>query len=138
MSYKIKHSGVVEAVERDRLRVRILQADACAGCKAAAHCHASESKEKVVDVYGVISPERYSVGQTVDVSASTQVGMNAVLLAFGVPFLILVVALFGLHALGVGEGASALLSLACLVPYYIILYMCRDRLREKFTFRVED
>jgi len=137
MSNKIKHSGVVEAVEPDRLRVRILQTTACGSCKAAAHCHASESKEKMVDVFGVIDPGRYRVGQQVDVTASTQMGMNAVLLAFGVPFLLMIAVLFGANALDAGEGLSAVLSIACLIPYYIILYMCRAKLREKFTFSVD-
>ena len=35
------------------------------------------------------------------------------------------------------EEVAALLSIACLIPYYIILYLLRDKLRERFTFRIE-
>ena len=46
MSNKIKHAGVVDGVEGECVRVRILQSSACSACKVAAHCNASETKEK--------------------------------------------------------------------------------------------
>ena len=51
MSNKIKHSGVVENILGDSVQVRIVQTSACAACKVAGYCNASESKEKLVDVY---------------------------------------------------------------------------------------
>jgi len=137
MSNKITHSGIVESIENDCLHVRILQATACGSCKAASHCNASERKEKVIDVYGIADPSAYRVGQQVNVVASNKTGMNAVLLAFGVPFLILILVLFGGSYWIKNEGVLALLSLVCLIPYYLILYMCRDKLRYKFNFHVE-
>ena len=65
-----------------------------------------------------------------------QVGMNAVFLAFGIPFLVLIVVLF-VASRFMSEEVAALLSIACLIPYYIILYLLRDKLRERFTFRIE-
>ena len=53
MSEKIKHSGVVESVDGDCMKVRILQTSACAGCKAAGVCNAAEKKEKVIYIYRV-------------------------------------------------------------------------------------
>ena len=50
MSNKIKHAGVVDGVEGECVRVRILQSSACSACKVAAHCNASETKEKIIDV----------------------------------------------------------------------------------------
>ena len=35
------------------------------------------------------------------------------------------------------EGLSALCGLAALIPYYIILYLCRDRIRRQLTFYLE-
>ena len=50
MSNKIKHNGVVDGVEEGCVRVRILQSSACSACKVAAHCNASETKEKIIEV----------------------------------------------------------------------------------------
>ena len=137
MSSKISHSGIVESVEPGCLRVRILQTSACAACKAASHCNAAENKEKTVDVYGIGDASRYRVGQQVNVTASMRVGMNAVLLAFGIPFVILLAVLFIGSRLMADEALAALLSIASLIPYYIGLYLMRERLSERFTFRIE-
>ena len=50
MSTDIKHCGVVDEVEDGCVKVRIVQSSACASCKVASHCNASENKEKVVEV----------------------------------------------------------------------------------------
>ena len=134
MSSKIKHKGIIESVDHHMTKVRILQTSACATCSAAGHCGASESKEKVVDVYG-----NYNVreGEEVMVVASEQVGVNAVILGFGVPFLILIAALYLFIALTHNEPLAALGSIACLIPYYLILYRYREKLREKLSFTIE-
>ena len=134
MSNKIKHSGIIESVGPHAIQVRILQTSACASCKVAGHCGASESKEKIVDVYGEYDGK---VGDTVTVVASDQVGVNAVVLGFGVPFLILIFALYVLIRLTGNEPLAALGSIACLIPYYFVLYMNREKLREKLSFTIE-
>ena len=53
MMNKISHTGIVEAIEGGRVSVRIMQTSACVACKAAAHCSAAESKEKMVEVFGI-------------------------------------------------------------------------------------
>lgn len=138
MSHQIKHSGVVESVEEGRIRIRILQTSACAGCKVAGHCHAAEAKEKMVDVYQVPSGHQLKLGMTVTVCASSQVAARALLLGFGIPFLLLVGVVFFMSMLKVEEAWAALAGLAAMIPYYIILYFLRGRLREKLTFTLED
>ncbi|MBQ6203392.1 MAG: SoxR reducing system RseC family protein [Prevotella sp.] len=137
MSNKISHSGIVDSIEDDCLHVRILQASACASCKAAGHCNAAEQKEKIVDVYGIADAKTYKVGQPVNVVATTGTGMKAVMLAFVIPFVILIAVLFAGSLLTDDEALLAMVSIVCLVPYYLILYWCRDKLQQKFTFYVE-
>ena len=51
MTDKIKHLGVVEKVDGSHVTVRIVQTSACSSCSAKGLCNASESKEKLIDVY---------------------------------------------------------------------------------------
>lgn len=136
MSNKIRHCGIIHSVNNDSLQVRILQTSACAGCKVAGHCSASESKEKMIDVFGNFPESR--VGQKVTIVASTQVGIRAVVLGFVLPFVIMVGVLLVLMRLTSSEPLSALLSVVSLIPYYMLLYVCRDRLREKLSFTIEN
>lgn len=136
MHTKISHSGIVESVSGGCVKVRILQASACAACKVAGHCHASESKEKIVVVY-CGDTAAYKTGQEVTVCASKDVARRALLLGFGWPFVILVGVLLLVLFLLRNEGLAALCALLALVPYYLMLYLCRDRIGQKLTFSIE-
>lgn len=65
-------------------------------------------------------------------------GMKAVLLAFVFPFLVLLLALASVLHLTHNELVSALAALGALVPYYLIIYICRKRLNRSFIFRLEN
>ena len=137
MSTKISHSGVVESISEGCVQVRILQTSACAACKVAGHCHASESKEKIVDVLNAGDTSRLKVGDSVIVSASRDVANRALLLGFGVPFLILVSVLIIMLQLVSDEGLAALAALSALLPYYGLLYLMRDKIQQKMAFSIE-
>ena len=136
MSNEIRHKGIVTAIEKDKITVQISQSSACAVCKAAGHCSASESKEKMIDVYHVNDIKTYHVGDTVDVIASQRIATNAVLLAFGIPFLIMITAIFITSRFTDNEAYMALAGLLSLIPYYVVLYFLRHRMTETFTFTV--
>ena len=60
-----------------------------------------------------------------------------VLLAFVVPFLVLVVSLFVFMAIWNDELGAALGALFLLVPYYFILWLNKSRLGKKFSFSIQ-
>ena len=136
MSNKIKHSGVVENIVGDCVSVRIVQTSACAACEVASHCNAAESKEKLVDVRCANSAA-YKKGQQVVVTASTEVAARALLLGFGLPFVVLVSVLFIVLQVSGNEALAALSGLAALLPYYVALYLFRNRIREQLSFAIE-
>ena len=132
----IKHRGIVDKVDGSHIVVRIVQTSACSACSAKGLCNASESKEKQIDVYEV--KPSYQIGEEVMVCGTTSMGMRAVLLAFGVPLLILVLAL-GVSMKLTGEDAllSSGIALVSVVPYYIAIYFCKDKLNRTFSFTIE-
>ena len=87
MHNKINHSGIIDSIVGNCVKVRILQTSACAACKVAGHCNAAESKEKIIDVLDVSDTSALRVGDEVTVWASRDVANHALLLGFGVPFL---------------------------------------------------
>jgi sigma-E factor negative regulatory protein RseC len=133
---KISHSGIIESIAEGCVKVRILQTSACAACKIAGHCNASESKEKIVEVF-TDHTGGYSLGQEVVVCASRDVANKALLLGFGVPFLVLVGVLVLVLRVTGDEGVAALCGLLALVPYYFVLYLFRSRIREQLSFYIE-
>ena len=136
MNQRIRHSGVVESIEEGCVHVRIVQTSSCAACKVAGYCNAAESKEKMIDVYCDAVAD-FKVGQQVTVSTSGQVAVKALLWAFGVPFVLLLAMLILVLLLTGNEGWAALSALAILVPYYAILWLLRDKMREQLAFTIE-
>ena len=146
---EIRHDGIVESIGCDgHVRVRITQMAACAGCKVAAHCNASDQKVKIVDVYHADSlgaaPEGqipsksfpFSVGDSVVVATSQTAVGRALLLGFGLPLMLLLLALATMQVAGMDEGASALSSLVVLAFYYLILWLCRNRIDRSICFKI--
>lgn len=136
MSNKIKHAGVVDGVEEECVRVRILQSSACSACKVAAHCNASETKEKIIDVMDA-DASHYQKGDQVMVVADTAVGFRASLYGYLLPLILMVVTLVGVLAATHSEGLAALSALGILMPYYVLLFLMRNKLRNRLSFTLE-
>lgn len=137
MSEKIRHTGTIERIDGDCVQVRILQTSACSSCKVAGYCNASESKEKLIDV---TCPDAspYAVGQQVTVSTDAATGFQAVGLGFGVPLVVLVAVIVAVTLATGNEAVAALAGLTSLLPYYVLLYLFRNRIKEKISFKIEN
>ena len=125
----------MENISGSHLRVRIIQTSACASCSVKGHCTSADTKEKLVDVYDAHAAS-YRSGDRVWVVGELSMGVMAVLFAFILPFLILVISLFVLMAVWDDELGAALCSLALLIPYYYVLWLNKPRLGKKFSFSV--
>ena len=132
----IKHLGIVENIQGSHLSVRIVQTSACAACSVKGHCSSADSKDKIIDIIDTAAAS-YQVGENLMVLGETSMGMQAVALAFIIPFVLLIFTLFLFMALIENELYAALLSLAVLVPYYYILWLNKTRLKQKFSFTIK-
>ncbi len=137
MNDNIRHAGIIDSIEDGIVRVRILQTSACAACKVARHCNASESKEKLVDVTQA-DGRTWKVGDAVTVCASRKAVSHAMLLAFATPLMLMVVTLVVVLLLTGNEATAGLSSLAVLIPYYIALWLLRNLIGRKISFHIED
>ena len=135
MANTIRHQGIVENINGSHLKVRIVQTSACASCSVKGHCTSADTKEKLIDVTD-INAASYQAGDRVWVVGELSMGVMAVLLAFILPFLILVISLFVFMAICSDELLSALCSLALLIPYYYILWLNKTRMGKKFSFSI--
>lgn len=138
MNNNIKHLGIVESIDGPHVRVKILQSSACSSCSVKGHCNISETKEKIIDIFDGEKARYCTVGQQVMVCGTTSMGMKAVFLAFVLPFLVLLAALFVTMRVTDGDEAiSALVSLCTLIPYYILIYLFRNKISRTFSFTLE-
>ena len=137
MADVITHDGIVDSIEGGCIHVRIVQASACAACGAKSLCSAAESKEKIVDVYGV-DTHAFQVGQRVMVEGAAAMGMKAVRLAFLFPLLLMVAAVA--LAMGLTDGndvVGAVAALLALTVYFLVLFVNKKRLQRDFIFTIK-
>ena len=130
----IRHNGIVESIGSDCCRVRILQASACSSCSARQLCRSSESKDKIIEVRGHYPT--LQIGESVMLIGSVRQGLRASILAYVVPLVLMVAALFCGTQLG-GEALGALASLLTLALYYGVLFLLRDRIGKRFEFKID-
>lgn len=136
MSKTIEHSGTIERIEGSTILVRIEQESACAGCHAKGLCSAGERKDKIIEVT-TDNPNAYQVNEKVMVCAGLSLGLQAVLLAFVFPLIIVVAAILSGNYLHWSESTSGTVGLLMLIPYYVILYYFRERIKKKFVFTLK-
>ena len=135
MNSRIRHVGVVDSIEHSHVRVRIVQAAACSGCKVANHCNASEAKEKIIDVY--TDTRGLKTGEEVVVSTSGTTAGRATLRGFIIPLSVLIGVLFVMKVLGYSDAVSALWAMGALAPYYISVWLLRERIAKSISFQLE-
>ena len=116
----VSKEGIVEQISPTNVSVRVVRSSACAGCGLSGHCNASECRETLISV-------PCSVGDRVRVVTSSSSVKVALALGFAMP-LLLMMAVFVVCRVIVAssEMAAALYSLLVLIPYYILLYLCRN------------
>ena len=119
----VKHSGVVQKIERNFLQVKIVQTTSCSSCSIKNHCTSAESKEHLIDVYDKDASE-YRVGDEVWIMGSTSMSRLAVWYGYLLPLIILMVLVIGLSKWwgSDSELSVALCSLACVALYYLLLF----------------
>ena len=76
-------------------------------------------------------------GDQVMVVADTAVGFRASLYGYLLPLILMVVTLVGVLAATHSEGLAALSALGILMPYYVLLFLMRNKLRNRLSFTLE-
>jgi sigma-E factor negative regulatory protein RseC len=135
MSQKIEHSGKIIHIDEKNVQVSIIQKSACSDCHAKGACSASDMDEKIIDV--TTTDTSYKVGDKVLIVGQSSMGFFAVLLAFVIPFLLILLSLFVLRLYTDNEALSGIIALSVLIPYYLILSQFNSKLKNKFQFHIE-
>ena len=142
----IKHDGIIIALNGDGTAlVRIVQTSACAACKAKAMCASAESAEKEMMVVllgenGKVKTENnstqsYHVGDSVEVMVQQKMGWKAVMLAYLLPFFVMLAVMFIGNAIwAVREEILGTVALCAMALYYLVLGMFKDKLQKEFSF----
>ena len=132
----ISHEGIVTKITEDELEIKILAQSACAACHAKSACGMGEQAEKILTVPRPKDKD-FAIHQKVNVKMTIRQGNKAAVLAYLIPIILLLAVLFVCLGLDFGEGLSAFISIVSVIPYYIVLYLRRDKLKKQFEYNIE-
>ena len=128
MARLIEHSGVVDRVEGDTVRVKITSRSACGACSARQACGLAEAQEKIVAVRTHRAAE-FAAGDEVMVGVRSNAGARAVLLAYVGALVVLLAALGAAKLLGGSDGQAVVAALGGVSLYYAVLWCFRSRIQ---------
>lgn len=132
MDELIRHEGIVLSINGDKAHVQIVQTSACSACKARSMCMSSESQNKEMDA---VMLEPMKIGDKVEVEVRERLAWKAVLLAYILPFIVMLAIIAILDfATDWSEAVVGTLSLCGIALYYIGLSVFRNRLQKQFSF----
>ncbi|HNZ61525.1 SoxR reducing system RseC family protein [Porphyromonadaceae sp. NP-X] len=132
---QIEHTGIVQHIEGNKAQILIVQQSACSACHAKSACTMSDQQEKVVEV--LVDDHSIREGDEVIVYGSSSIGLQAVLIAFVLPLLLVFLLLFILSFFMKNEAVAGLIALSVLIPYYLILSLFNKKLKSKFEFHIK-
>ena len=132
----IEQKGVVEEISNGLAKVNITSFTVCANCHSKQTCGITDSANR--DIYVPIgSSQNISIGETVRIIMKRTMGWKATLLGYVIPFILVLTTLLILSSLQIHEVIVGLGSLGILIPYFITLYLNRERLRNTFSFTIQ-
>ena len=130
---QITHKGRIVAIDPDITTIEIIAESACASCHAKGLCSLGEEKVKQIQVRTSAWTPR-QVGDEVEVVLKKSMGYKAVFIAYGLPLVVLFVALMLLGALGVGELWAGLGALGAVAVCYFVLFLFRNKISKDYSF----
>ena len=132
MDELIRHTGIVSGINGELAHVQIVQSSACSSCKAKSMCMSTESQQKEMDA---VMLEPMQVGDQVEVEVREHLAWKAVLLAYVLPFIVMMSVIAVLDVLtGWDEAIVGTIALCSIALYYLVLSQFKHRLQKQFTF----
>lgn len=133
--HNICREGIVRAIDGDDVSVEIIVSSACSGCHAKSICIPSDRRQEVITVKNT-SHEDFQVGETVELLLENSAGNRAVVLAYVLPLVVLLVLLFGCYALTHHELLSVGVGVLGVVVYYLVLKSFSKGVEKKMVFGI--
>ena len=131
----IEQKGIVEDIKANRIRIRFQPLSVCDNCQTKSICNLKGNQGnsiEIIDKSGI-----YEVGDEVNLIIKKSLGYAALFLGYLLPLIIVLLFLFLFFSFGYNEILAGLGSLSMLAAYYLILYLIRSNISDRFKITLE-
>ncbi len=132
---RIEHEGIIASINGHHIQVKIVNMSACSECHAKGACSAADMQDKIIDIHQEIADLK--PGDKVMITGEKSTGKQAVLLAYVYPLIVVLTVLATVYSLTANELAAGMAALGCLVPYYLIIALFKEKLKNRFSFQIK-
>jgi sigma-E factor negative regulatory protein RseC len=127
------HEGKIVSFSDNCIHVQITVNEACQNCKSKNACMIFNARDRIIDINSS-NTNSYEIGEVVDVQMKTSIGLKAVLLAYVIPVIVLLVSIIIGMTLIKNDILVLLISFFLLAIYYYSIYLVRAKMKQIFTF----
>ena len=131
----IEQKGIVEDINANRIKIRFQPLSVCDNCQTKSICNLKGNQGnsiEIIDKSGI-----YEVGDEVNLIIKKSLGYAALFLGYLLPLIIVLLFLFLFFSFGYNEILAGLGSLSMLAAYYLILYLIRSNISDRFKITLE-
>lgn len=137
MNFKecIEQKGIIEGIKENKIRIKFHPLSVCTSCQTKSVCNLKGNQSDIIEL--VDKSGKYSVGDEVRLIIRKSLGYAALFLGYILPLIIVLLFLVLFLSAGYNEIFAGLGSLFMLAPYYFILYLVRENIRNRFEITIE-
>lgn len=132
----ICREGVVRDIKDHEVLVEIIVSSACSGCHAKSICIPSDRRQEKIWIKKTDN-QQFEIGETVNIILESSAGNKAVVLAYVIPLVVLLVLMLTIFSTTHNELLSIAISVLGVVVYYLILKSYNSKLDKEISFSVE-
>jgi sigma-E factor negative regulatory protein RseC len=132
---KVTHQGVIDDITTNTVKVRIQTTGSCLHCSSKEQCISSSGESRVISVENYNGSD-FKKGDMVTLVGEKGDGLTAVFYAYFLPFLLVITTLMVANLFIYNELVSGLVALGILLPYYLLLWLNKKSLQQKFTYKI--
>ena len=129
---EIAHEAVVTDINNDTLSLEIVRTEACNSCAIKSVCQQKKNLNARVE-----NPQNYKKGQKINVYIEEKQAFNAIVFAYILPLILVLLALFSVIYFMGDEVIAAIISLLVFPIYYLVLYCFGKKLKMMMSVKIE-
>ncbi len=131
----IGHEGIVERVVNGAAFISFAHTSGCSGCSIKSSCGMAESTDKIFKI--PLKEVAVNEGDQVTINISLRNGYKAVAMGYVFPFVLVLASLSIAIFIGLSEPVAGIISLAVLVPYFLLLKLFRTLFSNDLSIEVQ-
>jgi len=133
----LAHPAEIIQIQKNKLLVQICRPEACSGCAIKSTCQLKENTKQQL-IIPTKHTSNYHIGQSITIEISNRTGFLAILYAYILPLILMLSTLIITINITPNELIVGFFSIFVLIPYYTALYLCKNHLNQKFSFKISE